>query len=95
MKYLKHLILKFLFRFSAGLNCLGLIDEMKICPQGFKKLFMYEDSPLTATQLLNVFDDIQLSEDGSNTRLRENDILCYWRDYIYDKEGKGLVNPKR
>ena len=76
---------QYFFSFSNGLNCLGFLEEMKKCPQGFKKIFLFQNNRLSANQLLDVFAEMKLSEQGSNARNRENDIVCYWRDYIYDK----------
>ena len=78
-----------LFRFVAGLDCLGLVQEMKKCPSGYARLFLFTESPLSATIILDqIFDNIELSESGSNSRCAEDDTICYWRDYVVELEGK-------
>ena len=50
-----------LFRFVAGLDCLGLVQEMKKCPSGYARLFLFTESPLSATIILDqIIDNIEL-----------------------------------
>ena len=71
-----------------GLNCLGLLEEMKKCPSGFAELFLYQGDALTAGLLLDeIFTNIQRSERGSNSWMKESEIIAFWRDYVCDVEG--------
>ena len=76
------------YRFMKGLNCLGLLEEMKKCPSGFAELFLYQGNALTAGLLLNeIFTNIKRSERGSNSWAKESEVIAFWRDYLCDVEG--------
>ena len=63
---------------------------MKLCPKAYEVLFVYRDDKLTAKKLLDLFDNIEFSALGSNNRIKEDDVICWWRDYILDVEGMNL-----
>ena len=77
-----------ILRFADGLNFLGLLDEMKLYPNAFKKMFTYNKSSLTALTLIDdILADIRYSPVGSNARLMENEVVSWWRDYVFEVEG--------
>ena len=80
------------FRFAEGLEKVRVLNAMICSPNSFKQLFCEPRKPLTAAQLT---DDLFLpifSESGSNRRMKENEVLAYWRDYVLDTEGRPFAS---
>ena len=76
-----------MFRFICGLDCLGLLSEVGKSSHEYEEIFLYRNNQLSASALLEVFSDIQMAESGRNVRTKQNDVVCYWKDYVYDVEG--------
>lgn len=77
------------YRFSIGMNCFGLLDDMRNSPNGFKTLFKCCNKPLSASILLDdIFEDVHLPDIGTNARIKENDVWCFWRGFVLDVAGK-------
>ncbi|XP_031328889.1 G2/M phase-specific E3 ubiquitin-protein ligase-like isoform X2 [Photinus pyralis] len=68
-----------------GLNILNFLNRGKEMPSDLKKLFCFEEVPLTAEFLKTFFVPV-LNEVGSNKRAIENRLLAFWRDYLIDCE---------
>ncbi len=68
-----------LSRFKEGLECLGLLPLMQKHPELFKEVFMYEEKPLLAEDISALFK-AELSTVGSNRRVVESRMICFWRD---------------
>ena len=77
------------FRFKAGLNCLGLLNEVRNCQRGFEEVFFYQTSITAALLIDDIFAIVERSETGSNAWIAECDVITYWRDYVCDIEGIG------
>ena len=54
----------------------------------WKTISFYRVSPFCNHHSYQIFDNIELSENGSNTRCAEDDTICYWRDFVVELEGK-------
>ncbi|XP_030601200.1 uncharacterized protein LOC115791199 isoform X1 [Archocentrus centrarchus] len=78
-------------QFVEGLRTLGLLDEMQKNSGLFYDLFVCEERPLLAQDLCTLFE-VCFSTQGSNRRTRENQTLCYWRDWLIDIE-EGECSP--
>ena len=76
-----------MFRFICGLDCLGLLSEVGKSSHEYEEIFLYHNNQLSASALLEVFSDIQMAESGSNVRIKQNDVVCYWKDYVFHVEG--------
>ncbi|XP_067298642.1 uncharacterized protein [Pseudorasbora parva] len=72
-------------QFSEGLQTLGLLKEMQKYPALFYDMFVNEQKPLQAKDLCNLFY-VNFSPQGSNRRAKENQTICYWRDWLIDVE---------
>nr|XP_055049228.1 G2/M phase-specific E3 ubiquitin-protein ligase-like [Misgurnus anguillicaudatus]XP_055049229.1 G2/M phase-specific E3 ubiquitin-protein ligase-like [Misgurnus anguillicaudatus] len=78
-------------QFQEGLQCLGLIQDLQKNPSLFRVVLMFEEKPLTARDLADLFVP-QLSPLGTNKRELESKIICYWRDWLLDVE-EGASSP--
>ena len=66
---------------------MNLIDEMKKCGSKCER-FLHKDEPIAAKILLDeIFSTVNFSLLGSNARLKEESVICFWRDYVIDVEG--------
>ncbi|XP_077057358.1 G2/M phase-specific E3 ubiquitin-protein ligase-like [Siphateles boraxobius] len=73
-------------QFSEGLQTLGLLEEMQKYPALFYDMFVNEQRPLQAKDLCSLFY-VNFSPQGSNRRrAKENQTICYWRDWLIDVE---------
>ncbi|CAM4672662.1 unnamed protein product [Leuciscus chuanchicus] len=72
-------------QFSEGLQTLGLLEEMQKYPALFNDMFVNEQRPLQAKDLCSLFY-VNFSPQGSNRRAKENQTICYWRDWLIDVE---------
>ncbi|XP_063794594.1 uncharacterized protein LOC134949797 [Pseudophryne corroboree] len=72
-------------RFKEGLKTLGVLDAMNAHPDLFKKAFIWKKDVMTSDVVSHLFK-ISYSPVGSNARIREERIICYWRDFILDCE---------
>lgn len=76
----------FIFRFEEGFKTLGFLDELRAHPEIFEDLFTNVLQPLEAKDLSTLFE-VDFSAPGSNRRRLENQIICFWRDWLIDVEG--------
>lgn len=60
--------------------------EMQKYPALFFYMFVNEQRPLQAKDLSSLFY-VNFSPQGSNRRAKENQTICYWRDWLIDVEG--------
>lgn len=51
-------------------------------------MFLFKPTQLTACCIDTLFTDIKRSEKDSNKEMKESETLAYWRDFLYDVEGK-------
>ncbi|XP_041844498.1 uncharacterized protein LOC121642078 isoform X3 [Melanotaenia boesemani] len=72
-------------QFIEGFKTLGLLKEMKRHPALFLPLFVNEDIPLQAKDLVTLFK-VDFSVQGSNRRAKENRTICFWRDLLIEIE---------
>ncbi|XP_077100303.1 uncharacterized protein LOC143751604 isoform X2 [Siphateles boraxobius] len=72
-------------QFAEGLQTLGLLEEMQKYPALFYDMFVNEQRPLQAKDLCSLFY-VNFSPQGSNRRAKENQNICYWRDWLIDVE---------
>ena len=72
-----------MFRFSAGLNSVGLLQKMKESPKSFMELFCFKTSDITVSRVLeDFFQPHDLAAEGSNTRLQQDKAIAFWRDFV-------------
>lgn len=81
------LLFPMLYRFSEGLNTLGLLSQMKMHPNIFKEVFCSSQRTLKTEDLISLFK-AELSFPGSNRWRLEKKVEGYWRDFLVDVEGK-------
>ncbi|XP_058604146.1 G2/M phase-specific E3 ubiquitin-protein ligase-like isoform X2 [Onychostoma macrolepis] len=81
-------------QFKEGLECLGLLPLMQKHPELFKEVFMYEEKPLLAEDISALFKP-ELSTVGSNRRVVESRMICFWRDWLIEVEESRLVTAQR
>ncbi|KAL1276936.1 hypothetical protein QQF64_023609 [Cirrhinus molitorella] len=89
--FLENRLRDFLDQFKEGLGCLGLLPSMQKHPGLFKQLFVYEERPLLAKDLSALFK-AEVSPAGSNRRVAESRIICFWRDWLIEVE-EGSAYP--
>ncbi|KAI7810467.1 putative G2/M phase-specific E3 ubiquitin-protein ligase-like, partial [Triplophysa rosa] len=77
--------------FKEGLGCLGLLPGMQKHPGLFKDVFIYEEKQLFAKDLAALFR-AEVSPAGSNRRVVESRIICFWRDWLIEVE-EGNTHP--
>ncbi|XP_039678115.1 G2/M phase-specific E3 ubiquitin-protein ligase-like isoform X1 [Perca fluviatilis] len=78
-------------QFAEGLKTLGLLEELRKNPAVFYNMFVSEKIPLQAKELCTLFD-VDFSVQGSNRRDRENQTICFWRDWLIEIE-EGECSP--
>ncbi|XP_006813584.1 G2/M phase-specific E3 ubiquitin-protein ligase-like, partial [Saccoglossus kowalevskii] len=71
--------------FKDGFNTLGVLDCVRKNPNSFKEVLMYHNIKHTAESIAILFS-VKVSEEGTNKRNQENEVLSYWRDYLVDAE---------
>lgn len=72
-------------QFAEGLKTLGLLEHLQIYPALFHEMFVCEERPLQARDLISLFT-VDFSMQGSNRRSREDQTICFWRDWLIDIE---------
>ncbi|MEQ2222123.1 hypothetical protein ILYODFUR_022629 [Ilyodon furcidens] len=72
-------------RFVEGFKTLGLLKELQKNPIVFHDIFMCEEKPVTARDLSSLFTVAYFAQ-GSNRRALENQLVCFWRDWLIDIE---------
>ncbi|CAL8270611.1 unnamed protein product [Arctogadus glacialis] len=79
-------------RFKDGLSALEFLGALKQHPALLTPVLCHVDKKLTGLDLERVFKP-DLSPSGSNRRLKENQTLAYWADYLLDcEEGEAAVS---
>ncbi|XP_062870183.1 G2/M phase-specific E3 ubiquitin-protein ligase-like [Trichomycterus rosablanca] len=78
-------------QFAEGLRTLGLLEELQKNSGLFYDLFVSEERPLLARDMCTLFE-VRFSMQGSNRRARENQTICFWRDWLIDIE-EGECSP--
>ena len=73
-------------KFKDGLRTLDVLDMMMRFPSVFRSIFCYGPTTLTAKSVDEIFLPI-FSDEGTQTRDREELIIMHWRDYLQDCEG--------
>ena len=77
-------------RFTAGLQTLGLMDEIRKNPDVMSVLFTYTSpDPLTASSVGKVFL-VDLSNADTNRGRQERKTMVFWADFLQDLEGNEL-----
>lgn len=82
-----------IYRFKEGLKTLGLLDELQKNSESFYSMFVSEERPLQAKDLCTLFE-VDFSIQGSNRRIIENRIICFWRDWLIDVEGITFIQTE-
>ncbi|MED6282249.1 hypothetical protein CHARACLAT_030080 [Characodon lateralis] len=72
-------------RFVQGFETLGLLKELQKNPTVFHDMFVCEEKPLTDRDLSSLFTVAYFAQ-GSNRRALENQLVCFWRDWVIDIE---------
>ena len=70
----------------VGLNALGVYDLIKANPNTMYNLLHTIPLPLTVTAMMELFDQPYFSEQGSVRREREEQVLMYWVQLLYEIE---------
>ncbi|XP_038066598.1 G2/M phase-specific E3 ubiquitin-protein ligase-like [Patiria miniata] len=72
----------------AGLNTLGVHEAVKKHAEVFRPIFVApgEPTPLSTDTVEQTFKIGQLSEEGSNARVKELQVIGHWRDLLQDIE---------
>nr|XP_055033816.1 uncharacterized protein LOC129422116 isoform X2 [Misgurnus anguillicaudatus] len=78
-------------QFEEGFQTLGVIEELKNYADILEDLFVNAVRPLEAKDLSTLFE-VDLSPLGSNKRLLESKMICFWRDWLIDVE-EGDCDP--
>jgi len=71
----------------SGLEVLGVYQLIKANPNAMFHLLHTIPSPLTATNVLDVFEETRFSEGGSVKREDEEQIMMYWVQLLHEIEG--------
>ncbi len=70
-----------------GLHALGVYDLIKANPNTMFKLLHTIPLPLTATAMMELFEQPYFSEQGSMKRDREEQVMMYWVQLLHQIEG--------
>lgn len=76
----------FFYRFSEGLQTLGLLELVRSHPVAFRDVFSCSVTPLRAFDLVSLFVP-ELSTPGSNLWRTERRVEGFWRDFLLEVEG--------
>ncbi|XP_036433504.1 G2/M phase-specific E3 ubiquitin-protein ligase [Colossoma macropomum] len=74
-------------QFAVGLRTLGLLEELQKNSGLFYNMFVSEERPPQARDLCTLFE-VHFSKQGSNRRARENQTICFWRDWLKVEDGE-------
>ena len=73
------------FRFREGLSTLGVLEACRNFPN-MKAVFVDNGAKLTASDVIDVYTNIEWSPVGSNRRNHEELVVAYFRDYLLEAE---------
>ncbi|KAF3833230.1 hypothetical protein F7725_026895 [Dissostichus mawsoni] len=79
-------------QFCEGLKIVGALDALKAHPTVLKSVFLQDQKPLLASEMIDQFKTGRVSEPGSNRRRMETRTIGFWRDWLLQVEGKKLPN---
>ena len=84
-----------MYRLCAGLNTLGVLDAVKNHRHVFRPIFVApeEAKALCADTVNAIFKIRELGEEGSNARVKQLQVIGYWRDLLEDIEGECQSSP--
>ncbi|KAG9282224.1 G2/M phase-specific E3 ubiquitin-protein ligase-like [Astyanax mexicanus] len=81
-----------LTQFKDGLTTLGVLQMVTSHPQAFEKVFLYDPTPLKASDIVELFHARCRSLPASNRRRLEARTIAFWKDWLLEVEG-GLAHP--
>lgn len=73
-------------RLEDGLRAVGVLDAIREHPLLMREVFVGGEKPLTAEQLLGLFEIVS-SPHGSNRRREENRTIMFRRDWLVEVAG--------
>ncbi|KAJ8246862.1 hypothetical protein GJAV_G00256190 [Gymnothorax javanicus] len=71
-------------RFKEGLSTLDVLQEGTAHPQDFKGLFLQDTTSLRASDIVQLFQPVDMSLPGSNKRRLEARTTAFWRDWLLE-----------
>ena len=76
-------------RLCAGMDTLGVLGAVKQHPAVFRALFTApkEAMAFTGENVEAIFKVGELGTEGSNARVRQLEVIGFWRDLLQDIEG--------
>ncbi|KAK5906522.1 hypothetical protein CgunFtcFv8_002381 [Champsocephalus gunnari] len=80
-------------QFCEGLKIVGALEMLKAHPTVLKSVFLQDQKPLLASEIVELFKTGRVSGPGSNRRRMEARTIGFWRDWLLQVEdGESILN---